>query len=106
MIFQSLVSICLLQNAHKYSSHGHNARHQKSGCKIALDDFGAGYTSFGQLSKLPIDYLKIDRSFIDDKQVNSQTSLVVSNLVKTCHDLNVKTVAKGVEDELAFQKVL
>ena len=73
--------------------------------KIAIDDFGVGYSSFAYLSKLPGDILKIDRAMIDDIEYNQDAQLLLENLVKTCHDMNIKVVAEGVETEQALEQV-
>ncbi len=78
---------------------------KKLGLKIAIDDFGVGYSSFAYLSKLPVDILKIDRAMIDDIEYNQDAQLLLENLVKTCHDMNIKVVAEGVETEQALEQV-
>lgn len=68
------------------------------GLKIALDDFGTGFSSMNYLNKLPIDYLKIDKSFIDEMDVNSQKNLahMIISMAKT---LGYNVVAEGVEEK-------
>ncbi len=75
------------------------------GVKIAIDDFGVGYSSFAYLSKLPIDVLKIDRALIDDIEYNLDTQVLIANLVQTCHKLNIEVVAEGVESKSVLEKV-
>ncbi len=75
------------------------------GVKIAIDDFGVGYSSFAYLSKLPIDILKIDRALIDDIEYNTDTQILISNLVQTCHKLNIEVVAEGIETQSVLEKV-
>jgi EAL domain-containing protein (putative c-di-GMP-specific phosphodiesterase class I)/GGDEF domain-containing protein len=65
--------------------------------KIALDDFGTGYSSFQYLQKLPIDYLKIDQSFIRNLGANKETREIVKAIVDLAHTINIKTIAEGVE---------
>ncbi len=74
---------------------------------IALDDFGTGYSSFKYLSQLPIDTLKIDRSFIW-KIGDPQNEAIISSIVSLANTLGIKTVAEGVETEeqLAFLQKL
>jgi diguanylate cyclase (GGDEF)-like protein/PAS domain S-box-containing protein len=67
------------------------------GVKIALDDFGAGYTSLSQLAHLPIHELKIDRSFIADLLTDANGRAIVSSIVDLSHDLELEVVAEGVE---------
>lgn len=66
------------------------------GVSISLDDFGTGYSSLSYLKKYPIDYLKIDKSFIDDS-CNSQGKVFIETIVKMGQTLNMKIVAEGVE---------
>jgi diguanylate cyclase len=67
------------------------------GIRIAIDDFGAGYTSLAQLKNLPISELKIDKSFILSMHSNSDDALIVRSMVDLGHSLNMKVVAEGVE---------
>lgn len=68
------------------------------GIRIAIDDFGTGYSSLSYLSKLPIDTLKIDRSFVVDMGRPEGMSLV-SVIINLAHSLNLTVVAEGVETE-------
>jgi diguanylate cyclase (GGDEF)-like protein len=70
---------------------------RKIGVKIALDDFGTGYSSLAALKYLPLDRLKIDRSFIRELTVNSVESSIVKTIVNLGHDLNLDVMAEGVE---------
>lgn len=69
------------------------------GVEIALDDFGTGYSNLGYLSKLPIDVLKIDRSFVHDVTAPTQDVSVTRALINMAHGLNMKVMAEGVENE-------
>lgn len=69
------------------------------GVTIALDDFGTGFSSLSYLSRLPIDTLKIDRSFIDDMTVTREGLALVSTIITLAHSLSHKVVAEGVETE-------
>jgi diguanylate cyclase (GGDEF)-like protein len=69
------------------------------GVSIAIDDFGTGFSSLGYLSKLPIDTLKIDRSFIIDMTTGPDGLSLVSTIVTLAHSLKLKVVAEGVETE-------
>jgi diguanylate cyclase (GGDEF)-like protein len=67
------------------------------GVRIALDDFGIGYTSLAQLKTLPISELKIDKSFILAMHSNRDDAMIVRSMVDLGHSLNMKVVAEGVE---------
>ena len=67
------------------------------GVRIAIDDFGTGFSSLSYLSKLPVDTLKIDRSFIIDMGHSPQGLALVDGIVKLSHSLNLRVVAEGVE---------
>ena len=67
------------------------------GFQIALDDFGVGYSSFGQLDKLPLDYLKLDKAFVDGLELRPQRRVVLEGIVQMAHALGFKIVAEGVE---------
>ncbi len=69
------------------------------GCRLALDDFGAGYTSFGQLRTLSIDLLKIDGSFIKGIATNQDSRLFVQTLLHLAKGLGVPTVAEFIETD-------
>ncbi|MBN3949451.1 MAG: EAL domain-containing response regulator [Nostoc sp. NMS7] len=77
---------------------------QSLGVKIALDDFGTRYNSLINLITLPINTLKIDRSFIDNVANDPQKSAITQALIQMAHNLNLDVVAEGVETEaeLAF----
>lgn len=72
---------------------------RKLGVSIALDDFGTGYSSLNYLTKLPIDVLKIDRSFVVDLMNNSKSKCIVENIINLSHQLGIEVVAEGVEDK-------
>lgn len=71
---------------------------RKFGCKFALDDFGAGATSFQQLQSLPIDIIKIDGKYVRSITSNIQNRYFVARLIKISEDLNIETVAEFVEN--------
>jgi EAL domain-containing protein (putative c-di-GMP-specific phosphodiesterase class I) len=69
------------------------------GVKIAIDDFGTGFSSLNYLAKLPVDTLKIDRSFIVEMTGGSQGRTLVSTIINLGHSLKLNVVAEGVETE-------
>jgi diguanylate cyclase (GGDEF)-like protein len=68
------------------------------GVKLAIDDFGTGYSSLGRLRELPIDEVKIDKSFVQRVSVDHRDRAVVSSAVQLGHALELEVVAEGVED--------
>ncbi len=70
---------------------------REAGIRIALDDFGTGYSSLSRLAELPIDILKIDKSFIDKIHINSTSSAVVQSIIALARAFNLVIVAEGVE---------
>ncbi len=69
------------------------------GIAISVDDFGTGYSSFSYLRDLDIDYLKIDKSFIQDIEHNSQSRAIVKSIIDIGINLNVDIIAEGIETE-------
>ena len=67
------------------------------GIKISLDDFGTGYSSLTYLRELPINILKIDKSFIDDITFSDNKSGIIGSIISLAHELGLKVVAEGVE---------
>jgi polar amino acid transport system substrate-binding protein len=79
---------------------------KKMGISIAVDDFGTGYSSVKYLKLLPIDVLKIDRSFIVDVEISNAQKEIVKALISLAHGINLKVTAEGVEtiEQLNFLK--
>ena len=73
------------------------------GVKISIDDFGTGYSSLQYLQKFPIDYLKIDKSFIQNIVVNKDDYNIASTIIVMAHNLGLKVIAEGVETEEQVQ---
>ena len=68
------------------------------GASIALDDFGTGYSSFNYLTQIPIDTLKIDKSFIDGICSNEKDKCIADSIISLAHKMDISVVAEGVED--------
>jgi EAL domain-containing protein (putative c-di-GMP-specific phosphodiesterase class I) len=69
------------------------------GVHIALDDFGAGHSSLAFLARLPLDQIKIDRSFVTDLVTNSGNDVIVRSIISLGHQLGLEVVGEGVETD-------
>lgn len=75
---------------------------QKTGIRISLDDFGTGFSSLSYLKGLPIDTLKIDKSFVDTLLTDMNTKIITESIIYMVKRLGYETVAEGVETEEQF----
>jgi diguanylate cyclase (GGDEF)-like protein len=72
------------------------------GVELSIDDYGTGYSSLSRLSRLPINELKIDQSFIKEMLANKNDEVVVRSTIELAHNLNMNVVAEGVEEQPAM----
>lgn len=73
------------------------------GLRIALDDFGTGYSSLAMLQKLPVHFVKLDRSFINDLASSENTYSIVKAVIKLCQIMSLDVIAEGVETEEQYR---
>ncbi len=78
---------------------------KKLGIKCSLDDFGTGYSSLSYLTEIPVDFIKIDISFIRKFLDDSKSHIIVETIITLSKKLNIKTIAEGVETELQLEEL-
>ncbi|HKE39600.1 MAG TPA: EAL domain-containing protein [Casimicrobiaceae bacterium] len=75
------------------------------GCRIAIDDYGTGYSSLAYLRRLPVHELKIDRTFISAMAADAGDALIVGSTIDLAHNMGLSVVAEGVENELTLERL-
>ncbi|WP_162628838.1 MULTISPECIES: putative bifunctional diguanylate cyclase/phosphodiesterase [Marinobacter] len=79
---------------------------REGGIAVALDDFGAGYSSLGYLRQLPLDYLKIDRSLVSGLDRDAEKRAILEMVIALCERLHLKVVVEGIETERMLSCVM
>ena len=79
---------------------------QQMGVRIGLDDFGTGFSSLSQIRSLPIDTIKLDKSFVNELRSSKEAGVLVTSIITLAHNLKMQVVAEGVElmDQLVYLK--
>ena len=78
---------------------------RRMGIKLSIDDFGTGFSSMAQLKKMPVDELKIDKAFVQQLAINREDQVMTRTLITLASNLELTTVAEGVEDEDSLQQL-
>ena len=77
-------------------------RLSRMGIRLSIDDFGTGYTSLASIGRLPINEIKIDKSFVTGMLTNKKDAMIVNSIIELGHNLGHTVVAEGVETQETF----
>ena len=75
------------------------------GVRLVIDDFGTGYSSLSYLERFPVDYVKIDRSFVGGLETDRGVTALVSGMISLAHALGLRVIAEGVERAAQLERV-
>jgi diguanylate cyclase (GGDEF)-like protein/PAS domain S-box-containing protein len=78
----------------------------KIGIQLSIDDFGIGYSSLGYLKRLPVNQIKIDKSFIKEMATDKDDAMIVRSTIELTHNLGLKVVAEGVESREVLERLV
>ena len=78
---------------------------REAGAHVAIDDFGTGFSSLAYVHRLPIDILKIDRSFVLDLSASNRSANVMRSILSLCENLDIACIVEGVETQEQFDLV-
>jgi diguanylate cyclase (GGDEF)-like protein/PAS domain S-box-containing protein len=78
---------------------------QRMGIRLSIDDFGTGYSSLAYLQRLPVDDIKVDRSFVLTMLTNSSDEAIVRSTIELAHNLGLRAIAEGAEDQATLDRL-